>query len=222
MTSTHVFSIFLALELAGAGVGVSNLLAQAKPATAIKKQSDAGSPGQKNLLQFLENPLDLVQFKRVKGISNNGAAKRPGGPRTYHQPPGRGFYYQYFNFPIFGKDQRGDAPPREALGDLVIVVYKFGQTVGDFYDTRELLIEISVKARDYDLMKTNLVGLDLKAITDRFGTDYIKIEDLIVFHANKKVLVLSAPGGVVQWFRYVRLNFDISSASDVPEWLRTY
>lgn len=202
------------LELAGSG--------QVKPATVIKKQSNAGSPGQKNLLQFLENPLDLIQFKKAKGISNNGAAQRPSGARTYHKPPERGFYYEYFNFPIFGKDKRGDTPPREALGDLVVVVYKFGQTVGDFYDTREVLIEISVKARDCDLMQTNLVGQDLKVITDRFGTDYIKKEDLTIFHANRQVLVLSAPDGMIQWFRYARLNFDIGSASDVPEWLMKY
>jgi hypothetical protein len=71
-------------------------------------------------------------------------------------------------------------------------------------------------------MQTNLVGQDLKVITNRSGTDYIEKEDLIIFHANKKVLVLSAPDGMVQWFRYARLNFDIGSASDVPEWLMRY
>jgi len=59
MTSKYVLSIFLALEMAGASAGISNLPAQVKPATVIKKQSNAGSLGQKNLLQFLENPLEL-------------------------------------------------------------------------------------------------------------------------------------------------------------------
>jgi hypothetical protein len=222
MNAKYFLSIFLALEFAGMGAGIPILPAQVKPGPGIGKQATAESSGQKNLLRLLENPLDLVQFKKAKGISNNGAAKKPGGPRTYHKPPEKGFYYEYFNFPIFGRDTRGDSPPREALGDLVVVVYKFGRTVGDYYDTREVLIEIGAKARDCDLMQTNLVGLGLKEITDRFGTGYIKKEDLIIFHANKKVLVLCAPDGRVQWFRYVRLNFSIGSADEVPEWLMNY
>jgi hypothetical protein len=177
------------------------------------------SVARNRLLQFLENPLDLSRYKRAKGISNNGAAKRPGGLKSFYRPPDQGFYYQYFNFPIFGENSRGDARPRESLGDVAVVVYKYGRTVGDYYDPREMLIALTARARDVDLLGANLVGLDLKVVREKFGTEDITKEELSIYHANQKALIISTPGARVRWFRYVRLNFDIGSASDLPDWL---
>jgi hypothetical protein len=219
MKTAGVMRIILALTLTCASAGNSSSPAQVKSSTVSRSPLNSGPAVPKNLLQFLENPLDLVQYKKAKGISNNGAARKPAGAKTYHKPPDQGFYYQYFNFPIFGEEKRGDIAPREALGDIVVVVYKFGRTVGDYYDHREVLIELSACARDCDLMAANLVGLDVRTITERFGTDCIRKDDMMIYHANRKALVLSVTDGRVRWFRYVRLNFDLRSPADVPEWL---
>ena len=148
MKTAGVMHVILALTVAGASAGNSSSTAQVKSSTVSGNPLNSGPAGPKNLLQFLENPLDLVQYKKAKGISNNGAARKPAGAKTYHKPPDQGFYYQYFNFPIFGEEKRGDIAPREALGDIVVEVYKFGRTVGDYYDRREVLIELSAYADD--------------------------------------------------------------------------
>lgn len=216
MKGKMVVAMVLILQASFAG-GAFPLPAGKDSAAQIKTD-----PAGKNLLQFLGKPLDLVQWKNMKGISNNGAAKRPAGEKTYHRPPERGFYYQYFNFPIFGQTKRGDTAPREGWGDVVVVVYKFGQTVGDYYDKREVLIEIGARARDCDLGEANLVGQDLKSITERFGGGFIGKGDVIVYCMDRKALALGVRDGKVEWFHYVRINFDIRSAADIPAWLMEY
>jgi hypothetical protein len=211
-----MLAIILLLQRPGAG---GPLQPQAGKASGTAVKPD---PAGQNLRRFLEKPVDWVQWKNMKGISNNGAATRPAGEKSYYKPSERGFYYQYFNFPIFGQNTRGDSTPREGWGDVVVVVYKFGQTVGDYYDKREVLIEIGAHVRDCDLGEANLVGMNVSDIMKKFGDGFIKKNDVMVYCLDGKALALGIRGGKIDWFHCVRINFDIRSAEDIPAWLLEY
>ncbi len=158
--------------------------------------------------EFLDNPFDLYQFKKIKRMSNSGG----GSPEDYFfKPTKKGMYYRYF---LFSRIQgylgtNKDKIIRKEDG-LEITVYKeFGKYQYEFIDPTEELIQVKAKFNDFDLPELALVGLDSVEIIGKFGApDFIK-KDCLVYQYNSKALILKLRNKMVKWLKYVVLKKEI-------------
>jgi hypothetical protein len=168
--------------------------------------------GQKEeLAAFLAAPIDLVAFKKKKGPSNNGAFK---ANRWIHRPNRVGFYYRYMLFSTPGGYDEGDR-----FSGFSVVVYKFGKIVGDYYDTREVLVGIWCRLRDPDLGQADLVGRPVPEIKSRFGEPFAAVGDVLVYQHRGRALSVHTTEDTVDWFQYVWLSREIEQPTAVPELL---
>lgn len=160
---------------------------------------------------FLEEPIDLAAIKRKKGPSNSG---RMTGDPCFNRPKRPGFYYWYGLF----------ATPRgvsesERLQGFRLIVYKYGDVIGDFFDTNEILIAIKSSFPDPDLGAANLVGSRLDAIHARFGDAFAAMNDLFIYYRSGRALAVHTAGGKIDWYKYVRLDRELNDGSDLPDCL---
>jgi len=165
---------------------------------------------QSKLHDFLLNPLDHIAFKETKGTSNSGgwSSKLP-----LYRPEKKGFYYRYMLF----------RTPLEYSGSIRfsffnLIVYKYGDTPGNFYDKDEELIGIRCRLRDPDLGKMNLVGLATIQIDTLLGPDYIVKDNVRIYTHKDRVLALCIKRSQVSWFQYYRLATTLNK-EDIPELL---
>jgi hypothetical protein len=133
------FLITMSIALPGPVQGQAR--SQVKPMMKPDKQKG-------ELAAFLSAPINLVYFKRIKGISNSGSAKVG---QWIYRPKKPGFFYQYI---LFSTPKR--YPEGTRFSGFSVVVYKFGKEVGDYYDTNEMLIAIWCRLRDPDLGQADL------------------------------------------------------------------
>jgi hypothetical protein len=151
------------------------------------------------LIDLLSNPLNLQTFKKLKTTRSNSGGG--GSDKFLFKPNYNGFYYAYFFFPKFGENG-----PR-------ITTYKRGKEIGGYMDTSEVFIQLSCNAIDKDLGDANILSLSKKQIIEKFGDNYIKKDDTIIYQYNRTLLIISSKNG--NWFKIVKVRRTYSSFSEI-------
>lgn len=156
----------------------------------------------KALKRFLTEPIDLPKFKK-KNRANSGISK---GSEYYLKPKEKGFYYHYFLF-------RGCYERK-----LMIDVYMYGDRAGSYSKANETLVDLRCRCELEDLKALNLVGKEWQAIKEKYGDNYLKIDNARIYAYKGNVLILKLRGKEVGSYRYVRTNLKrIKSLDDVPK-----
>ena len=149
-----------------------------------------------NLNSFLENPIDLKEFKKTKkgnittGVSNG---------MTYHfHPKIKDSIFYNYNYPTKNF--------KDAKKIDQILVFKYGKNKQTYDDETEILIELKVYRKDYDLGKANLIGLSKMELESEFGTDYLTLDKRIIYSNKNKVLILEIENSKIKSFNYIKLS----------------
>jgi hypothetical protein len=148
------------------------------------------------LIAFLENPIDLQEFKKKKGMRFTTSVTN--GTEYYSNPKIKdSIFYAYYY-------------PAENLADTKkidkIVVFKFGENKQRYEDETETLIELRIFNKDSDLGKANLIGLSKSELESEFGKNYLTFENGIAYSNKNKVLILDLDNSKVKSYRYIKLN----------------
>jgi len=163
---------------------------------------------QETLSDLLQNPINLSEFKRIKGPSNSSVMK---GDNCYYKPEREGFYYWYAMFKEPAKLRES-----ERLRGFRLIVYKYGKKPGDFYDSNEELIAIKSRFADPQLGKLNLVGMSVDSIRKQLGSPFVERDGMLIYHINSRALSLGTASGNVKWFKYVRLQKCFVDTDNIP------
>lgn len=148
------------------------------------------------LKRFLENPIDLKDYKSIKKQSLSSATN---GLDYYFKPEiNDSIYYHYTTFP-------NDSLWSE-IAPIDIIVFKYGNKKHLWNDDAEILIEFTVFGNDHDLKKANLVGTTKAKLESNFGVEYKNFDNLIVYSDKNKALIIELENSKVKWFRYIKLN----------------
>lgn len=151
------------------------------------------------LINLLLNPLNLQVFKKLKIQKSNSGGGR--SDKYLFKPNYNGFYYSYFFFPGFCEHG-----PR-------ITTYKRGKEIGDYMEVSETFIQLVSDTKDKDLGNANILSLTQKQILDKFGENYIKKDNILIYQHNKTLLIISF--GDNRWFKIVRLKQNYSSFTKI-------
>lgn len=149
-----------------------------------------------NLIEFLENPIDLQDFKKKKGIQFTTSVTN--GTEYYFNPKIKDslFYVYYYPAEKFEDSRKIDQ----------IIVFKHGENKHRYEDQTETLIEFRVFNKDSDLGKANLIGLSKTELESEFGNDYLIFDNGIAYSHKNKVLILEMDSSKAKSFRYIKLN----------------
>ncbi|NND77397.1 MAG: hypothetical protein HKN39_04380 [Flavobacteriales bacterium] len=147
------------------------------------------------LNSFLENPIDLQEYKKKKQMRFTSSVTN--GLDYYYKPEVRDsiFYVYYY--------RNEEVLPKEIDK---IVVFKHGKNKHAYEDETETLIELRVFNKDSDLGKGNLVGLTKTELETKFGSDYLTLNNRIVYSNKNKVLIIELDNKRVKSFNYLKLS----------------
>ena len=148
------------------------------------------------LISFLENPIDLQEFKKKKGMRFTTSVTN--GTEYYFNPKIKDsiFYGYYYPAEKFDDPRKTDQ----------IVVFKFGKNKHRYEDETETLIDLRVFNKDSDLGKANLIGLSKTELEIEFGDNYLTFDNGIAYSNKNKVLILELENSKVKSFNYIKLN----------------
>ena len=149
-----------------------------------------------NLTSFLENPIDLQEFKKKKKQSLSTVMN---GAEYYWNPKINDSIHYLYSFLPNDRFQ-------SKIEQLEIVVFKFGKNKHSWEDKTEILIELKVEAQDSILGKANLVGLTKMELETEFGSEYLILENGIAYSHKNKVLIIELDNSKVKSYRYLKLN----------------
>lgn len=158
--------------------------------------------------EFLDNPFDFYQFKKIKRMSNSGDGRQ----KDYFLTPNKkGMYYRYF---LFSRRQGFLGTNRDRIlrkeDGLEITVYKeLGKYRYEFIDPTEVLIEVKAKFNDFDLPELAFVGLDSISIIGKFGAPDLFKRNCLAYQHNNKALILKLNNKKVKWLKYVVLKKEL-------------
>ncbi|WP_303318800.1 hypothetical protein Q4Q34_04915 [Flavivirga abyssicola] len=147
------------------------------------------------LVEFLENPIDLQEFKRKKG--KHFTTSVTGGTEYYFTPKIQDSIFYVYYYPDLDK---------EPIDIDQIIVFKSGKNKHTYQDKTEVIIEIRVFNEDSDLGKANLVGLSKTELESEFGNDYLTFNNGIAYSNKNKILTIELDNSKVKSFRYIKLN----------------
>ncbi|PWK16765.1 hypothetical protein LX78_02946 [Xanthomarina spongicola] len=150
------------------------------------------------LTSFLENPIDLQEYKRKKGMRVTTSVTS--GTEYYFNPKNKDsiFYVYYYPAENFDDPRKIDQ----------IVVFKYGENKHKYEDETETLIELRVFNKDSDLGKANLIGISQTELESEFGIDYLTFENGIGYSNKNTALTFEIQDSKVKTFRYIKLNKD--------------
>ncbi len=95
----------------------------------------------KKMIEFLENPIDLNEYKSIKGQSLSSVTN---GTKYYFTPQIKdSIYYHYTTFP--------NNSLWSEIAPFDVVVFKYGKNKHTWKDKTEILIEFTVSGKDSDL-----------------------------------------------------------------------
>ena len=151
-----------------------------------------------SLVQFLDNPIDLLDFKKKKGMEFTTSVTN--GTKYYFQPRIKDSIFYIYYYPDFKK---------ESIQIDQFVVFKHGENKHTYEDQTETLIEFRIYNPDSDLGKANLYGLTKAELESEFGTDYLTFENGIAYSNKNRVLTIELKNSKVKSFRYIKLNTEI-------------
>ena len=150
------------------------------------------------LIDFLNNPIDLIDFKSIKTTSNSGSRNR----KKYHLKPDSINDFIYYLYSAFWADSTSE----ELLSPTKILVLKYGSGKNEWDDKNEMLIELRVFGSDIDLKSANIVGLPVDTILSRFGKGYQKWDSRLIYCVENNLLILNTLQDTIIDYRYLRLN----------------
>lgn len=162
----------------------------------VKKENDSIGILSNEAKEFLLNPINISEYKKLKGGSNSGSAKNY---YFHYKPEGEGFYLKFFIFPSFGEN----GPE--------LITYRKGKEIGDYIDEDEILIQFFSNREDKDLKELNLVGVSQKVVIEKLGTPTFKNNGILVYYYDNRVLIHT-----IKWFRWAYLKISINSYEDIP------
>ncbi|WMI70053.1 hypothetical protein [Mangrovimonas sp. YM274] len=148
-----------------------------------------------NLTTFLENPIDLQEFKNK--TKRDVTTSVTNGLEYYFQPKINDSIFYSYNF---------ISTVNRQLEINEIVVFKYGKNQHNYEDKTEILIELKINNKDSDLGKANLIGLSKTELESEFGTDYLTFKNGIAYSNKNKVLILEIDSSIVKSYRYIKLN----------------
>jgi len=149
------------------------------------------------LMEFLEKPIDLQTFKKKKDRDVTTSVKN-GLEYQYHPKFKDSIFYGY-NF------LKEDIGPK---GINEIVVFKYGENKHRYEDETEILIELRIFNKDSDLGKANLIGFTKTELETEFGSDYLTLNNRMVYSNKNKVLILELEDSKVDSYNYIKLSSD--------------
>lgn len=171
------------------------------------------------LIQLLNRPLEIKEFKR-KAVDANGGVRHD--PSFYYKPDTIGTYYEYFWFHAL----RRKYGENKSVDYLYVVTYIYGEKIGWYNKVDEALISIKAKASHHSLGTIDLVGKFREDIEHLYGKTHLEHKDTDVYHHNKSFLILHYIEGKVDWFRYVKTNLTLVEINELPtnyfEWNGRY
>jgi hypothetical protein len=147
------------------------------------------------LNSFLENPIDLQEFKKTKN-RNVTTTINNGLDYQYHPKINDSIFYGY-NFITENIGEKG-------INE--IIVFKFGENKHRYEDETEILIELRIFNKDSDLGKANLIGLSKTELESEFGTNYLTLQKRIVYSNRNKILIIELENSKVKSFNYIKLS----------------
>lgn len=150
-----------------------------------------------NLTSFLENPIDLQEFKNK--TSRDVTTSVTNGMDYHFHPKIKDSLFYSYNF---------ISPVNNQLNINEIVVFKYGKNQHNYEDKTEILIELNIKNKDSDLGKANLIGLSKTELEleSEFGNDYLAVNNRMAYSNKNKVLILELDSSKVKSYRYIKLN----------------
>jgi hypothetical protein len=151
-----------------------------------------------NLVEFLDSPIDLLDFKKKKGMEFTTSVTS-GTEYYHHQKFNDSIFYVYY-YPDFKK---------KSIKIDQFVVFKHGENKHSYEDKTEILIEFRIFNQDSDLGKANLYGLTKAELESEFGTDYLTFKNGITYSNKNKILIIELNNSKVKSFRYIKLNTEI-------------
>ena len=158
---------------------------------------------------LMENPIDIIEFKKTKISSNSGGGTKM---NCFYKPNAEGLYYDYF---LFYKKPPG-VSESQMFNQLTLTVYKLGE-IGHYEDTNEILISVQSSLADPDLGKLDLVGKSPDEVLAIFNGPNLKKDGKLIIYSRNNVIVLDIFAGRVRSFRYAKLNFEMTNGNDLPE-----
>jgi len=79
-----------------------------------------------------------------------------------------------------------------------------------YLDVDNELISISsldtVFNKDSDLGKANLIGLSTTELESEFGTDYLTLDNRLIYSEKNKILILELENSKIKSFNYIKLS----------------
>lgn len=174
--------------------------------TEITENHQTETKTNKNLVEFLENPIDLIAFKKKK--RNGVTTSVTNGTEYYFNPNGKNATFYVYYYP------KDEIIPKEIDQ---IVVLKYGQNKHSYEDETEAMIELRVFSKDSDLGKANLVGLTITELETEFGTDYLTLDNKIIYSNKNKVLIIELFDSKIKSFSYIRLNTEKIDSSLIEQ-----
>jgi hypothetical protein len=148
-----------------------------------------------NLTSFLENPIDLQEFKNK--TKRDVTTTVTNGLKYYFHPKINDSIFYSYNF---------ISTVNRQLEINEIVVFKYGKNQHNYEGKTEILIELNIKSNDSDLGKANLIGLSKTDLESEFGNDYLTFDNGIAYSNKNKVLIIELEDSKVKSLRYIKLN----------------
>lgn len=147
------------------------------------------------LTSFLENPIDLQEFKKKKN-RNVTTSVNNGLKYQYHPKINDSIFYGY----NFITDSIGPKGINE------VIVFKYGENKHKYEDETEILIELRIFNKDSDLGKADLIGLSKTELESEFGTDYLKLKEGLAYSNKNKLLIFNIQNSIIKSYRYLKLS----------------
>lgn len=149
----------------------------------------------KKLIKFLESPIDLQEFKNMKKMRFTTSVTN-GMNYYFHPKVNDSIFYSYYY------------PSEKIIPQEIdkIIVFKYGENKHTYKDETEILIELRIFNQDSDLEKANLVGLTKTELETKFGSDYLTLDNRIIYSNKNKVLILDLDNSKVKSFNYIKLS----------------
>lgn len=181
---------------------------------------DDSVPSNQALVELLENPIDLVAYKKEWGTSNSS----PSGLKEelFEVPDTVGMLYSYMLFNKLGRALPDHPSETDLFKGFEIMTYKYGTKGGDFYDTNEELIMIKCSLNNTTLEDLNWYGKSDIEIMDIYGVPQHNQDDCLIYTYQNKTITAHLTNDQVDWYKYVRLNKDIDLSSEIPGILLDY
>lgn len=149
-----------------------------------------------NLIRLLFQPIDIVEFKKKKGISNSS----PANYKDKYKSAKQGFHYLYTLFKT-----PSNLPETVRFTGFKLYSYKFGNQGGDFFDQNELLVGLKATYEDPDLGMLDWVGKSLDDFIQVYGEPTFKQQYKVAYYYLERAIVLKIDND-----RIIEIEFNVS------------